>query len=153
MPGLDLLHNGTLGWNFTNSTDVTQHIVDVLKRQYEDYFLLALNIGALVIFVTDKCRAVQGEWRVREVFLYGCCLNAPIASILSMLVVWHKVRKIIFYLIILSGLVLMYQSYGFLADKDWSWWKVLGLVNIGLALVELVATIGDRTHDAGYISF
>lgn len=155
MPSFNLFHNETSDSNSTNSTDVTQHIIDTLERQYEDYFLLALNIGALFFFVMDKLRALNSGWRVREAFLYVCCLNAPIASMLGMLVAWHKIRKIVFYLLVMVGLVFMYQGYGFLADNEWSWWKVLGLINIGMALVEIVATIGERIepHDFSYISF
>lgn len=141
--------NGTLDFQSTNSTVnstisstedgfIPQHILDILKRQYEDYFLLALNIGALMIFILDKCQAQNDRWRVREVFLHICCLNAPLASLSGMLVAWHKVRKITFYFVILIGLFLMYQSYDCISQEDVSWWKVLGFINLGLTFVTLV---------------
>ncbi|KAG4068874.1 hypothetical protein HA402_005022 [Bradysia odoriphaga] len=147
MPNLLYMYNGTLDFNFTSSTNATttddvlsphQHVIVILKRQYEDYLLLALNIAALIIFLLDKSRARQGGWRVREAFLYVCCLNAPIASFLGMLIAWHKVRKIIFYLAVLVGLFLMYQSYGFIVDAGLSWWKVVGCINVALTFLTLV---------------
>lgn len=145
---MDHLHNGTFDDQSMNSTNCTaddngfnpQYILDILQRQYEDYFLLALNIGALIIFVLDKCQAQNGRWRVREAFLYVCCLNAPIACISGMLVAWHKVRKLSFYLVILIGLFLMYQSYGFITEEDVSWWKVLGFINFGLTFITLACS-------------
>lgn len=147
---MDHLENGTLdiqSMNSTNSNSTTddsgfnpQYFLDILQRQYEDYFLLALNIGALIIFILDKCQAQNDRWRVREIFMYFCCLNAPIACIAGMLVAWHKVRKPSFYLVILIGLFLMSQSYDFLTEGDVSWWKVLGLINFGLTFITLLCS-------------
>lgn len=144
---MDLLYNETLNSNLTNLTDaltttmvdvsISSRLLDPLKRQYEDHFLLTLNFFALILFFVDKLRAQEGGWRVREVFLYICCLDAPIASISGMLIACHKLRKISFYVAVFVGLFLMYLRFGFIADNALTWWKILGFINIGVTFLTL----------------
>ncbi|MBQ8271313.1 MAG: DUF1294 domain-containing protein [Bacteroidaceae bacterium] len=62
-----------------------------------EYYLLAINIFAFLLYAADKAQAVRGGWRVPERYLLatvvaGGCIGAPIAMFLFR----HKTRKPLF---------------------------------------------------------
>ena len=65
-----------------------------------EYYLLAINIFAFLLYAVDKARAVRGGWRVPEKYLFativaGGCVGAPLAMFLFR----HKTRKPLFLIL------------------------------------------------------
>lgn len=67
--------------------------------KYLFYYLIGINVVAMVMYGIDKLLAIRNKSRVREVYLhilslFGGCLG----SLLGMLLFRHKTKKFRFYL-------------------------------------------------------
>ena len=111
--------------------ELTKLVVGILKQQYEDPYFYSLNVGAAVAIILDKALAINRLWRITEINLLLCCLNAPIASLASMLLCRHKIRKPYFFLVALLGAYHMLQPESFFYN---GFWKSVGIINLGLIL-------------------
>lgn len=112
-----------------------KRIEENLRMQYNDNDLFLLNVGAMVAFGLDKLFAMNDQWRIRELNLLLCCLNAPLSSLLSMFLFRHKIRHPHFYILSLIGLYMMFNNGDFILS---SYWKVLGLFNFGFIAFSLI---------------
>lgn len=73
---------------------------------YVDYYLIAVNVAALVAFWVDKDRAVNGEWRIPEVRLHLLTLaGGVLGTAVAMVVRRHKIRKLGFHAMYFVGIV------------------------------------------------
>lgn len=124
--------------NSIKEDDRMQYGFEILKMHYYDYDLFLLNFCTILAFLIDKLLAINGKWRIREINLLFCCLQSPIASILSMHLFNHKInRHPQFYIFSLIGLFIMFKNYDFIHQSTSSFlsWKSLGFINFGFMLL------------------
>ena len=131
----------TSGSNLTAMGDahgnVISNVIGTVILQYTDIGLLILNVGAILFFLLDKVFAANGFWRVRELNLLLCCLNAPLSALPSMFLFRHKINHLHFYIFVITGFVLMFK-YEFMYEPGIFTWKTLGYFNFGFILLSLV---------------
>ena len=61
------------------------------------YYFAGVNLIALILYGTDKARAVRGEWRIPESTLILCgVLGGCYGSYLGMRLFHHKTKKPLF---------------------------------------------------------
>ena len=107
-------------------------VLELIIRQYEDPFFFFLNCAAAFAFLVDKAFAITHLWRIRELLLLFCCLNAPIASLLSSFVLSHKIRKPVFAIFGSAGFMLMLAPESVFYYEGW---RVLSVLNLGLMII------------------
>ena len=144
MDGLNEFKNYTsdirLNDTATNSTsqfdsNIWNVFNEFLGMQFDINQLLLLNIGAMVAFGLDKIFAMNDQWRVRVLNLLLCCLNAPLSSLVSMLLFRHKIRHPQFYILSLIGLYMMYKYGDFILSY---YWIMFGYLNFGIIAFSLL---------------
>ena len=65
--------------------------------KYVLYYLIVINIIAIIVTVHDKISAVKHRWRVKELTLMMIsALGGAPAMYLTMLIIRHKTRKPLF---------------------------------------------------------
>lgn len=63
------------------------------------YYLIAINLLAILVYGLDKRRAIKNKWRVKELYLFLIAfLGGAIGSLMAMYVFHHKTKKISFVL-------------------------------------------------------
>lgn len=79
---------------------------------------VVLNIIAFAMFVWDKHKAKEGEWRTKESTLLIAALFGPWGATAGMLAVRHKTRKLKFKLVyvflVLHILAIAYLVYTYI---------------------------------------
>lgn len=110
-------------------------VLDILIQQYENPYFFFLNCSSAFAFLIDKLFAISHFWRVRKLPLLFCCLNAPVGSLLSMIVFWHKVRKPLFPIVTLVGFTLMFNTNSVFYSDGLRFASVLNLVVMLLCTV------------------
>ena len=113
-------------------------VVDILKLQYFDRYLFYLNLGCLLFFGLDKLLAQKNKQRVRNLNLLICCLNAPLASISSILAFRHKIKQPLFYVFTIGGFYLMFMRFNFIYDDSILSWKGFGFLNFAFIIFSLI---------------
>ena len=69
--------------------------------------LAVMSIIAFFTYLSDKRKAVKGEWRIREAVLLGLGLfGGAIGALLSMQLFRHKIRRWYFWVVNLFSLIL-----------------------------------------------
>ena len=116
---------------FNKSNDDLESLSQYLKDQTNFYF----NTGRVLFFLIDKIKAKTKGWRIREWNLLLCCLNAPIASLLSMQIFRHKVNRPRFYLFSVIGLFMIVNDCDIILDDSW---KALGYMNLIFMIFSLL---------------
>lgn len=124
-------------FNSTTIVETFGHSIDTIKLQFTDTGLLILNLGAIICFLLDKLFAQNGLWRVRNLNLLLCCLNAPLSVLPSMFLFRHKIRHPHFYCFVIVGFVLMFR-YEFIYETRFFSWKTLGYFNFAFIVFSLV---------------
>ena len=70
-----------------------------------DYLLIAvviyavLNVISMMMFISDKRKAVKGKWRTTESALLISALLGPFGAVIGMCLAHHKTNKIKFKLV------------------------------------------------------
>jgi len=81
--------------------------------------LLAINLVAFVLWTWDKRQAIRGGWRVPEACLHTMAvLGATPASFAAMLVLRHKVRKPVFWVLYVVFTLFQIASIFYLSDRQ-----------------------------------
>ena len=63
------------------------------------YYLIAINLLAILVYGLDKRRAIKNKWRVKELYLFLIALlGGAIGSLMAMYAFHHKTKKISFVL-------------------------------------------------------
>lgn len=71
------------------------------------YYYLIINLIVFVIMFLDKKRAVQNKWRVSEkIFFILSFLGGFLGEITAMYTLHHKNKKLKFYFVFVSALLL-----------------------------------------------
>lgn len=61
------------------------------------YYLVIINVVALILYGTDKRKAIKGAWRIPEKTLILCAVfGGSVGAIAGMLLFRHKIRKVKF---------------------------------------------------------
>ncbi len=81
--------------------------------KYLPYYLIIINIITFCIFATDKSRAMQKQWRIRESVLLGLSIiGGALGGLVAMYIFRHKTQTAIFKygmpIILLIQIVLAY---------------------------------------------
>ena len=127
------------GSNSTFGSQAKLHdVVDILKLQVLDTYLLYLNLGCLLFFALDKVFAQKKRRRVHAINLLICCLNAPLSSFTSMLAFRHKLKHPLFYVFTFCGFYLMFMRFGFIYDNSILSWKGFGFLNFAFIIFSLI---------------
>ena len=92
----------------------------------------------MLFFLIDKIKAMGAAWKMRELNLLLCCLNAPIASLLSMQIFRHKTLHPHFYLVSAISLYINLRKFGDIFD---SCWIKLGYLNFIMIVVSLLLRV------------
>lgn len=81
-------------------------------------YLIAINLFQLYQMGDDKQRAVHQQWRIPEAQLLTVnWIGAPVGTLLGMLLNWHKVRRIDFWLHAFGACLVWYLIVRFVFRK------------------------------------
>lgn len=79
---------------------------------------VVLNIIAFAMYVWDKHKAKEGEWRTKESTLLIAALFGPWGAVAGMKVARHKTRKLKFKLVylflVIHILIIAYLAYTYI---------------------------------------
>ena len=88
-----------------------------LTLTYLELYFLVISLLSFSLYGYDKLQALTNRYRVSEnILLFSSLLGGTLASIIAMLLFWHKVKKPSF-LIKLSVVVIVQVSFLFLYMK------------------------------------
>lgn len=60
-------------------------------------YLISINIITFILFVVDKARAMNREWRIREsVLLFSSIIGGALGGFLAMQIFRHKTKTAVF---------------------------------------------------------
>lgn len=68
---------------------------------YLIYYLISINVLALILFWFDKWMGHSGGWRIPELVLWGsAALGGSVGSVMGMMWFRHKTKKLSFQLVV-----------------------------------------------------
>lgn len=83
------------------------------------YYLIGINVLALILFWFDKWMGHSGGWRIPELVLWGVtALGGTVGSIMGMMWFRHKIKKVSFQLVMAVIIVLQAGVVAYLFQSD-----------------------------------
>ncbi len=74
---------------------------------YLQFYLIFINVLAVIIYYVDKKKAIAKKWRIKESVLISLSfLGGGIGSLIAMNVFHHKTQKFKFKVLVPLGLIL-----------------------------------------------
>ena len=103
--------NGQIGWKGFDSL-ITGITLFAKTYMWFWYYLLGINLATFIAFAIDKVRAINHQWRLRELALLGMCMAwGAVGGLIAMYSIRHKTNSKQFSfglpMIIIAHVVLM----------------------------------------------
>ena len=82
------------------------------------FYLILLNVLALVLFGLDKRRAIKHDWRIKEkTLLIPCFFGGGLGGLLGMFIFRHKTKQIKFLTLVPLSILLWIILLIFIVQK------------------------------------